>query len=101
MLGYIGARFRDVPHALGLALQALWFISPIYFEPKIFRSGGLDAMVDMNPVYHLLQIVRAPLLDEQWPTLENYGYCLSLVVILTIMALFTGLTAEKRVIYYL
>ncbi|MGJ4927677.1 ABC transporter permease [Bradyrhizobium sp. HKCCYLS2038] len=100
-LGYIGARFRDLPHALGLVLQAFWFVSPIYFESKVFRNGGLSVLVDMNPIYHLLQIVRAPLLHGEWPTLENYAFCLGSIIVLTVVAVATGRRAEKTVIYYL
>ena len=35
---------------------------PVYFEADVFRKAGLAALVDDNPIYHLLQIVRAPLL---------------------------------------
>ena len=101
LLGYIGARFRDLPHALGLVFQAFWFVSPIYFEPKVFRGGGLDGLVDYNPIHHLLQIVRAPLLHGEWPTLENYGYCFGLIAIITLLAVLMGRSAEKKVIFYL
>jgi lipopolysaccharide transport system permease protein len=101
LLGYVGARFRDLPHGLGLILQALWFVSPIYFEPKVFRSGGLDALVDANPVYHLLEIVRAPLLRGEWPTLENYMYSFGLILFLALLATLVGRSAERKVIYYL
>src|SRR5690606_4874790 len=30
LLAYVGARFRDLPHATGLLMQALWFVSPVY-----------------------------------------------------------------------
>lgn len=101
VLGCIGARFRDVPHALGLVFQALWFVSPIYFEPKVFRAGGLNHLVDYNPIYHLLQIVRAPLLHGDWPTLENYGYSLGLIAILALIAVLAVSLAEDKVILYL
>ena len=79
-LAYVGVRFRDVPHATGLIMQALWFISPVYFEVKMFRQGGLDVLVDYNPIYHLLQLFRAPLLDGKWPTMENYSFVLGILV---------------------
>lgn len=101
LLAYIGARFRDVPHATGLVMQALWFVSPVYFESKMFRQGGLDALVDYNPIYHLLQIVRAPLLDGKWPTVENYAFTFLSAVIFTIMAWLVGRIAERKVIFYL
>jgi len=101
VLAYVGVRFRDVPHALGLVFQALWFVSPIYFEPKVFRGGNLHALVDYNPIYHLLQIVRAPLLHGRWPTAENYAYCLGSIVVFSVLACLVGSRAEKRVIFYL
>ena len=39
LLAYIATRFRDLPHALGLIFQAMWFVSPIYFEAKLFRGA--------------------------------------------------------------
>jgi lipopolysaccharide transport system permease protein len=101
LLAYIGARFRDVPHATGLIMQALWFISPVYFEVKMFRKGGLDILVDYNPIYHVLQLVRAPLLDGVWPTLANYMFPLMTAVIFGLLAWLVGRSAEKKVIFYL
>lgn len=101
ILAYFAARFRDVPHALGLMFQGLWFISPVYFEDKLFRSGGLHALVDYNPVYHLLEVVRAPLLRGAWPTARNFGFCLLLIGALILLAWLVGRRAEKKVIFYL
>lgn len=100
-LAYVAARFRDLPHALGLLFQALWFISPVYFEVRIFRAGGLSALVDYNPIYHLLEIVRAPLLRGAWPTGQNFAYCLGLIAVLLLLAWLVGRKAEKKVIFYL
>jgi lipopolysaccharide transport system permease protein len=100
-LGYIGARFRDLPHALGLIMQAMWFVSPIYFEAKLFRDGGLGALVDYNPIYHLLEIVRAPLLRGEWPTVENFAMCGLTIVAFSIFAILSGRSAERKVIFYL
>ena len=101
LFAYISTRFRDVPHALGLVLQALYFVSPIYFETKVFRSGGLDLLVDYNPIYHLLEIVRAPLLNGEWPTWENYIYCLGTLATMILLAWLIGRKAERNVIFYL
>lgn len=101
LLAYIGVRFRDIPHATGLIMQALWFISPVYFEEKMFRQGGLDALVDYNPIYHLLQLVRAPLLDGSWPALENYAFPLISAMLILLIAYGVGKNAERKVIFYL
>lgn len=101
LLAYIGVRFRDIPHATGLIMQALWFISPVYFEEKMFRQGGLGALVDYNPIYHLLQLVRAPLLDGSWPALENYAFPLISAMLILLIAYGVGKNAERKVIFYL
>jgi len=100
-LAYIATRFRDLPHALGLVLQAMWFVSPIYFEAKVFRSGELHWLVDFNPIYHLLEVVRAPLLHGAWPTVQNFAFCGATIVIFSLLAILLGLRAEKKVIFYL
>ncbi|WP_058506910.1 ABC transporter permease [Legionella quinlivanii] len=101
LLAYLGPRFRDIPHAMGLILQMIWFISPVYFEEKMFRSGGLGGLVDYNPVYHLLQIIRAPVLEGKWPTLTNYLACLCAALIFFCLAVLVGRKSERRVIFYL
>ena len=101
LLAYVATRFRDLPYAMTLILQAMWFVSPIYFEAKAFRNGKLDFLVDYTPLYHLLQIVRAPLLQGEWPTAENYAYCFGLIVVLSLIAWVCGRRAEKKVIFYL
>jgi lipopolysaccharide transport system permease protein len=101
LLAYIATRFRDLPHALSLILQAMWFVSPIYFEAKTFRGGKLHGLVDYNPIYHLLEIVRAPFLQGAWPTFQNYLYCLAPILLFSLLAWSVGRTAEKKVIFYL
>jgi lipopolysaccharide transport system permease protein len=101
IFAYLTARFRDIPHALGLILQAVWFVSPVYFEVRFFREAGLDRLIDWNPIYHLLQTIRAPLLTGQWPSVENYLVGLLTVATLTALAVFAGWRCERKVIFYL
>jgi lipopolysaccharide transport system permease protein len=101
ILAYAGARFRDIPHALALVFQALWFISPVYFEDRVFRAGNLDALVDYNPIYHLLQLARAPLLSGHWPTAVDFLSCGATFLVLALLAWAVGRRAERRVIFYL
>jgi lipopolysaccharide transport system permease protein len=101
LLAYAGSRFRDLPNVMQLVLQAVWFVSPVYFETGMFRRAGLNALVDYNPVFHLLQLVRAPLLEGKWPSAKDYGFCAGMIVLFTGLAWAVGRKAEKRVIFYL
>jgi lipopolysaccharide transport system permease protein len=101
ILAYGTTRFRDIPHALGLIFQSIWFISPIYMEEKIFLSSNLRFLIDYNPVYHLLELFRAPLLKGTLPTLTNVSFCLGFMLFLTLVAWLIGSQHEKKVIFYL
>lgn len=101
LIAFVAVRFRDLPYALGLMMQALWFASPVYFEASLFRNGGLDVLVDWNPIYHLLQLIRAPLIDGAWPSISNYLFGLGLALALTFAAWVVGRKAERTVIFYL
>jgi lipopolysaccharide transport system permease protein len=100
-LAYIGTRFRDLPHALGLIMQAMWFVSPIYLQPSMFRDGGLGGLIDYNPIYHILEILRAPLLNGDWPTTVNFAVSAATAVAFYIIAILVGMTWERKVIFYL
>ena len=101
IMAYIGVRFRDLPNALALILQAAWFVSPVYFKDSMFRSSGLHGLVDYNPIYHIMEIVRAPMLYGQWPTLTNFAWCLGTALVLFTIAALMGRRMEPKVIFYL
>ena len=54
----IGTLFRDFSQLLTIALQALWFVSPVFFSTEVFINGGIGFLVYDNPVYHLLELIR-------------------------------------------
>lgn len=101
IVAYFATRFRDIPHALGLVLQAMWLVSPIFFQESTFRQGDLHILLDYNPIYHLLEVIRAPLLRGEWPTLANIVWCIGTATVLAALAVAVGRRAEQRVIFYL
>ena len=68
-IGMVSARFRDIPQLIASVVQILFFLTPIFWKPESLK--GHAYIVDFNPFYHLLEIVRAPLLGN-WPTQTNY-----------------------------
>jgi lipopolysaccharide transport system permease protein len=94
-LGPICARFRDIAQVIANVLQVAFFLSPI-----IWGMSGSDArsiVKDANPFYHLLEIVRAPLLGE-WPTPVNWIVSIVILAFAFVAALAT-LAATRRRIY--
>ena len=68
-VGMVSARFRDVPQLIASLVQIVFFMTPIMWKPELL--GSRSVLMTFNPFYHLVEIVRAPLLG-QVPSAENY-----------------------------
>ncbi len=53
------ARFRDVPQIVASILQIALFLTPVFWHPE--QLPNRPVILWLNPFYHLLEVVRAPL----------------------------------------
>jgi len=63
LLAILCARFRDIPQVVTNLMQILFFISPIIW--KVDMLGRNRFAADANPLYHLMELIRTPLLGGQ------------------------------------
>ena len=70
VLGTICARYRDFQQLVANILQVSLFLTPIFWSPDQL-SGHTAFFAQFNPLYHLIAIVREPLLGQA-PTLMNW-----------------------------
>ncbi len=66
VISIASARFRDIPPIVASLLQILFFLTPVIWRKE--DLPGKAILVDFNPFYHLIEIVRAPLLGSAFPT---------------------------------
>jgi ABC-2 type transport system permease protein len=74
--GIIATRFRDVAPLLDALTQLLFYVTPIVWTTHtLVERGGEIAqqakIVEINPLFHYLEIVRAPMLGQP---LEAYHW---------------------------
>ncbi|UFS73457.1 ABC transporter permease [Tardiphaga sp. 37S4] len=77
-IGIISARFRDVPQVVTSVVQIVFFVTPIFWKPELLQNRAY--LAELNPFYHLIEIVRAPLLG-QMPTAKHYMAVLLITLI--------------------
>jgi ABC-type polysaccharide/polyol phosphate export permease len=65
LLGAVCARYRDIAQLISNVLQISLFLTPIFWSPDQL-TGRAALLADLNPLYHLVAIVREPLLGR-WP----------------------------------
>ncbi|WP_289022183.1 ABC transporter permease [Desulfobacter postgatei] len=76
LFGMLSARFRDLPQIIASILQVTFFVTPILWT--IEQSTSRRFIVTGNPFYHLIELLRKPMLGEPI-LLINWG--VSLVIL--------------------
>jgi ABC-type polysaccharide/polyol phosphate export permease len=62
--------FRDLQHVTIIAMQGLFFLTPIFYKKDaIIGSGSL--LISLNPIVPFIDLFRAPLFDASLPSLET------------------------------
>lgn len=99
---HMHVRFRDYPYVLGLAMQALWYLSPVLFMESMFKSNPyLYNFFLYNPITSILNLVRDPFLYGKFPSLFAYGYVLVLAFVFSLIAYIVNKKSERETIFYI
>lgn len=64
LLSLLCIRFRDIPQILTNVLQLLFFLTPIMWYSTMIAGSRSSVLVDFNPAYYMLEVVRGPLLGD-------------------------------------
>ncbi|MDO8423087.1 MAG: ABC transporter permease [Parvibaculum sp.] len=98
LVGIICLRFRDLQMFISVAMNIAQFVTPVYW-PVERIAPSLGWVVQYNPLYHQLQLIREPLAGRA-PDIENWLWGLSMLAVgLTITAV-TYTLSRKRLAYW-
>ncbi|GAA1714036.1 ABC transporter permease [Dietzia cercidiphylli] len=69
LFGILATRFRDIAPLLDSMVQLLFYMTPIVWTTQtLYEQGGDIAdrarIAELNPLYHYLEIVRAPMIGQ-------------------------------------
>ncbi len=100
--GILSTRYRDISPLLFSLVQLLFFMTPIIWNADMLERQGAGAwakIIELNPLLHYLDIVRAPLLGAD-QELRHWIVVLVLTVIGWIMAAVAMRQYRARVPYW-
>jgi ABC-type polysaccharide/polyol phosphate export permease len=95
--GVLCLRHRDIPQLIANFLNMLFFVTPVFWSVSML--GDHTWMASINPMFHILEILRQPLLGKS-------ASWLSYLTVLTIgfILFFTGLviysTNRKKIAFW-
>lgn len=100
MLGVLCTRFRDVQQIIAAMLQLLFLLTPIMWKPQLLAGKRAALLMDFNPLFYMIDVVRAPMLG-QVPSLSTWiGAFITAAVSLTLGLAIYG-RFRYRIAYWL
>jgi ABC-type polysaccharide/polyol phosphate export permease len=97
-LAILGTRYRDIPPIVATATQILLFATPIMWPASTL--GEATWIAEINPLYHLIELVRAPLLGNA-PSMLSWAVAIGVAVAGTAVSLLLLTRASRRLVFWL
>ena len=99
LLGMFCLRFRDMQQFISSVIQVCLFVTPIFWPPEILTGTARGFIVSLNPLNHLIEIVRRPLLG-QIPAMVSYEAAFLMTAIGWTITYFVFRSFRKRIAYW-
>jgi ABC-type polysaccharide/polyol phosphate export permease len=100
LLAMLCARYRDLAQIVASVLQVAFYLTPVIWMPSLLPGRMGAAFLQLNPFYHLLELIRAPLLRVV-PSMTSLLAVLVMAVVGWIFTLLIYSRLRHRVAYWL
>jgi lipopolysaccharide transport system permease protein len=70
VLAVVCTRFRDMTQVAQNFMQVLFYATPIVWMPSSLPQSNVSSVLELNPFYHLISLVRDPLLGQVPETMD-------------------------------
>ncbi|MEE4023891.1 ABC transporter permease [Gordonia sp. PKS22-38] len=104
VFGILSTRFRDIGQLLATVVQLVFFMTPIIWTTKSLGSATGETssrlkLVEINPMFHYLEIARGPLLGES-VQFYHWAIVLGCTAVGWVLAMFVMRNYRARVAYW-
>ncbi len=96
----INVKFRDFEQFIGLILQVVWYMSPVFLPREVFDKPVLRDWTAVNPIAALMDLLRLPMLQGVSPSWETYGMVLIWALGFWAIAIAMMARNERKIIFY-
>lgn len=91
-------RYRDFQQVINILIGIVPFVTPIFWQKQFLAKR--QWIVDFNPVYHAIEVIRAPLLGQAPHYSSWLAMVLCLIIGTLVMIVFMN-QYRNRVVYWL
>jgi len=98
VIAILSTRYRDIQPIIGTVIQLGMFATPIMWT--VSALGDSKIVAEVNPIYHLIEISRAPLLGMV-PEPRSWLVACGLAVVGSVLAIALMVRASRRIVFWL
>jgi lipopolysaccharide transport system permease protein len=92
-------RFRDMPMIVSNVIMVLFYLTPIIWRPEALGTKH-QWVAQYNPLAHLIEIVRAPIVNGYFP-LQSWIWSLATTFVLLVIGIALQGRFRDRIAYWL
>lgn len=95
-----GARFGDLGALITSGVTLSFYVTPVLWMPSAMRSELAAVFLNYNPFFHLMEVIRSPLLGES-PATTSWAVSVGLLFTGNLVAWVVAKKFWWRVVYWL
>lgn len=96
--GLVCARYRDLPPLVTTITNLLFLVTPVFWYRDMLGRRAL--LADVNPFYHLIEMIRAPILGGA-PEMISYLYVAGMIIVGWILTLCVASRFQVRLAFWI
>jgi lipopolysaccharide transport system permease protein len=101
-MGVANVMFQDSQHLTEVVMQIMFYVTPVFLKPEYFlQRRYVSWLVRLNPFAAILELIRKPLLEGQFPSHWAVGMGVLAGLVAVSLATLALYRFEKRMIFYL
>jgi ABC-type polysaccharide/polyol phosphate export permease len=101
LMGFANVHFQDTQHLSEVAFQILFYATPIIYRVDKLKNNVFAQLISYNPLVYVLKLVRDPIVEGRFPSLETYGIAGLIVAVALAAAGLTLARLQRRLIFHL
>jgi ABC-2 type transport system permease protein len=92
--------FRDIEHLYGVVLTAWMYFTPLFYPIDIIPQK-YRVIIELNPLYSIIQCFRQIVLYGQFPSLSLHLTCLAIGIVTLTIGLYVFFKKQDKFILYI
>ncbi|GMR11333.1 MAG: hypothetical protein BMS9Abin28_2163 [Anaerolineae bacterium] len=84
LLSTMAVYFPDVSEMYQIVLVAWMYLTPIIYPPEIIPEAYRSILLNLNPMYYLVELIRKPLYEGVLPTTEQVAVGVAIALLASV-----------------